>query len=84
VFITFDMCTRVAEEPSAPQRAVAAAQADKPVRSYPAALVAHTHDEVIQSHEDLTRHVEVIHGIPVGKVDREALVEIHDGSHTND
>ncbi len=61
-------------EPAAPERAGSS-------RSFPAPLVRHAHDVPIGSHDDLVRHIEVIHGVPVGKMDHDALLHIHDSSH---
>jgi hypothetical protein len=72
-------------EPSAPERAAAAASAKQtPGRSYPPPLAAHTHDSPIWGHDDLLRHVEIIHGVPVGTMEPDALQAIHDATHAND
>lgn len=73
-------------EPSAPERAARAASASTqpPSRAYPAPLAAHTHDSPIWGQDDLLRHVEIIHGIPVGQMEPDALQAIHDSTHGND
>jgi hypothetical protein len=72
-------------EASAPERAAAAASAKQSSsHSYPPPLAAHTHDSPIWGHDDLLRHVEIIHGVPVGNMEPDALQSIHDATHAGD